>query len=293
MRKKIFYDVLQKFFGLTIGALIYSASIALFIDELNLAPGGVGGIAVMLNFLFPGVETGRWILMINIPLLIVGLIAFGKRFLLYTVYTTVLSSVMVDVIAKFAKPYLPLTDDIILGSMAGGAILALGLGIVFRSGGTTGGVDIIVKLLRKRFRHMKTAAIFMIMDVSVVLMTIPIMKNIEAALYSAVSLIVTNILLDKVLYSGEGGTLFYIVTDHPEAITNRILDELEIGVTYLHGEGAYTGAPKRVLMCVARKQLAHKIRDIIKFEDPTAFLIISPATEVLGEGFKPHTAEEL
>ncbi len=293
MQKKIVIDISKRFFGLTIGALIYSASVALFIDELNLAPGGVSGIAVMLNYLFPVVETGRWILMINIPLLLVGLIAFGKRFLLYTVYTTVFSSVMVDVIAKFARPYLPLTDNIILGSMAGGALLALGLGIVFRSGGTTGGVDIIVKLLRRRFRHMKTASIFMIMDVSVVLMTIPIMKNIEAALYSAVSLVVTNILLDKVLYGGEGGKLFYIVTDRHEAIAKRILEDLEIGVTYLQGQGAYTGAPKRVLLCVARKQLAPKIRDIVKAEDPTAFLIISRATEVLGEGFKSHTAEEL
>ena len=293
MMRRIIIEVLKKIGGLTIGAVIYSASIALFIDELNLAPGGVGGISVMLNYVFPKIETGQWILMINIPLLVVGLIAFGKRFLLSTVYTTVLSSVMVDVIAKYAKPYLPLTDDIILGSMAGGALLALGLGIVFRCGGTTGGVDIVVKLLRRRFRHMKTAAIFMIMDVSVVLLTIPIMKNIEAALYSAVSLVVTNILLDKVLFSGEGGTMFYIVTDHHKAIADRILEELEIGVTYLQGEGAYTGKPKMVLMCVAHKQIAHKIRDIIKHEDPAAFLIISPATEVLGEGFKSHTAEEL
>ena len=293
MMKNIIIEVLKKFWGLTVGAVIYSASIALFIDELNLAPGGVGGISVMLNYVIPKIETGQWILMINIPLLIVGLIAFGKRFLLSTVYTTVLSSVMVDVIAKYAKPYLPLTDDIILGSMAGGALLALGLGIVFRSGGTTGGVDIVVKLLRRRFRHMKTAAIFMIMDVSVVLLTIPIMKNIESALYSAVSLVVTNILLDKVLFSGEGGSMFYIVTDHHKEITERILEELEIGVTYLHGEGAYTGKPKMVLMCVAHKEIAHKIRDIVKHEDSAAFLIISPATEVLGEGFKSHTAEEI
>ena len=291
--KRIIIEVLKKIGGLTIGAVIYSASIALFIDELNLAPGGVGGIAVMLNYILPKVETGQWILMINIPLLIIGLIAFGKRFLLSTVYTTVFSSIMVDIIGKYARPYLPLTDNIILGSMAGGALLALGLGIVFRCGGTTGGVDIVVKILRRRFRHMKTASIFMIMDISVVLLTIPIMKNIESALYSAVSLIVTNILLDKVLFSGEGGTLFYIVTDHHKAITQRILDELEIGVTYLHGEGAYTGTPKMVLMCVAHKQVAPKIRDIIKHEDPAAFLIISPATEVLGEGFKSHTAEEL
>lgn len=285
--------MLKKLLGLTLGSLVFSAAIALFIDELSLAPGGVSGIAILINRLFPFLDTGAWILLINIPLLIVGLVAFGKRFLLSTVYTTVLSSVLVDVIGKVAGPYLPLTDNIILGAMAGGAILALGIGIVFRSGGTTGGVDILVKLLRRRFRHMKTATLFLFMDVSVVLLTIPVMRNVESALYSAVSLVTTNILLDKVLYGGEGGTLFYIVTNRYEVIAKRIMEEVELGVTYLQGEGAYTGAPKRVLMCVARRQLAPRIRDIVKAEDPSAFLIVSPATEVLGEGFKSHTAEEI
>jgi uncharacterized membrane-anchored protein YitT (DUF2179 family) len=284
---------LKKIAGLTVGAIVFSAAIALFIDNLSLAPGGVGGIAILLNRLFPFLDTGAWILLLNITLLIVGLIMFGKRFLVSTVYTTVFSSILVDIIGKYAKPYLPLTDNVMLGAMAGGALLALGIGIVFRSGGTTGGMDIVVKLLRRRFRHMGTATIYLFTDVAVVLLAIPVMRNIESAMYSAVSLVVTNIVLEKVLYGGEGGTLFYIVTENPDAIAKRILDEVELGVTYLHGEGAYTGAPKRVILCVARRQLSPKIRDVVKAEDPGAFIIISPATEVLGLGFKPQGAEEL
>lgn len=286
-------NIWKKIIGMTVGAVVFSAAIALFIDNLSLAPGGVGGISILLNRLFPFLDTGAWILLLNIPLLVVGLIVFGKRFLISTVYTTVLSSVLVDIIGKYAKPYLPLTDNVMLGSMAGGALLAVGIGVVFRSGGTTGGMDIVVKLLRRRFRHMKTATLYMFTDIAVVLLAIPVMRNIESAMYSAVSLIMTNIVLDKVLYGGDGGTLFYIVTETPDAIAKRILDEVELGVTYLNGEGAYTGDPKRVILCVARKQLAPKIRDVVKAEDPSAFIIVSRASEVLGEGFKAQGAEEL
>ncbi len=283
----------KKIVGLTFGAAIYSAGIALFLDPHSLAPGGVGGIAIMLNRLFPILETGSFILLLNIPLLILGLIAFGKKFLLSTVYTTVISSLMVDAIAMLMKDRPLLTDNIMLAALAGGAGLSVGMGIVFRSGGTTGGMDIVVKLLRRRFRHLRTGAIYMAMDAAVVLCTIPVLGGLEVAMYAAVALVVASVLMDKVLYGAEGGTLFYIVTDKPDAIARRILEELELGVTYLQGEGAYTGAPKRVLLCVARKQLSPKIRDIVKTEDSAAFLIVTPASEVLGEGFKAHEAEEL
>lgn len=286
-------NMLKKIIGLTAGAAVYSAGIALFLDPHSLAPGGVGGIAIMLNRVLPFLETGTWILLLNIPLLIVGTIVFGRKFLLSTVYTTVVSSVMVDVIAGLMAGYPRLTENTMLAALAGGAGLAIGMGIVFRNGGTTGGMDIVVKLLRRKFRHLRTGAIFMAIDATVVLFTIPVMGGVEPALYAAVSLIVSSVLMDKVLYGAEGGTLFYIVTKRPHEIAKRIMEEVDLGVTYLQGEGAYTGEPKRVLMCVARKQLSPKIRDIVKAEDSSAFLIVSPASEVLGEGFKAHEAEEL
>ncbi len=283
----------KKLAGLTAGAAVYSAGIALFLDPHSLAPGGVGGIAIMLSRVLPFLDTGAWILALNIPLLIIGSVVFGKKFLVSTVYTTVVSSLMVDVIARFMEGRPLITDNILLAALAGGAGLAIGMGIVFRSGGTTGGMDIVVKLLRRRFRHLRTGGLFMLTDTVVVLMTIPVMGGIEPALYAAVALVVTSILMDKVLYGGEGGTLFYIVTQQPEPISRRIMEELDLGLTYLRGEGAYTGDPKRILFCVARKQLSPRIRDIVKDEDPTAFLIVTPASEVLGEGFKAHGTEEL
>ena len=286
-------NMLKKIIGLTVGAAVYSAGIALFLDPHSLAPGGVGGIAIMLNRLAPFLATGTWILLLNIPLLIIGSIVFGRKFLLSTVYTTVISSLMVDVIARLMADQPRLTDNTMLAALAGGAGLSIGMGIVFRSGGTTGGMDIVVKLLRRKFRHLRTGAIFMAIDITVVLFTIPVMGGIEPALYAAVALVVASVLVDKVLYGAEGGTLFYIVTERPHEIAKRIMEEVDLGVTYLQGEGAYTGEPKRVLLCVARKQLSPKIRDIVKAEDSSAFLIVSPASEVLGEGFKAHEAEEL
>ncbi|MBQ7324277.1 MAG: YitT family protein, partial [Clostridia bacterium] len=167
--------MLKKFFGLTVGSLIYSLAIALFIDVHGLAPGGIGGIAILISRVVPVLDTGAWILILNIPLLIVGLVVFGKAFLASTVYTTVVSSILVDIISKIASPWLTFTDNMILAAIAGGGMLALGIGIVFRSGGTTGGVDILVKILRRKFRHMRTGALFMSVDVFVVIMTIPVM----------------------------------------------------------------------------------------------------------------------
>ncbi|MBQ8287382.1 MAG: YitT family protein [Clostridia bacterium] len=284
--------MLKKTIGLTAGAAVYSAGISLFLDPHGLAPGGIGGIAIMLSRIAPVLETGTWILLLNIPLLIIGSIVFGRRFLLSTVYTTVASSLMVDVIARLMADQPQLTDNTLLAALAGGAGLSIGMGIVFRSGGTTGGADIVVKLLRRKYRHLRMGAIFMAIDAAVVVLTIPVMGGVEPALYAAVALVVASVLIDKVLYGAEGGTLFYIVTQRPHEIAKRIMDEVDLGVTYLQGEGAYTGAPKRVLLCVARRQLSPRIRDIVKAEDASAFLIVSPASEVLGEGFKAHEAEE-
>ncbi len=285
--------MLKKIAGLTAGAVIYSLSISLFLDPHNLAPGGVSGISILLNRLLPVIETGTWILLLNIPLLVLGLFKFGKAFLLSTVYTTVAASLLVDAEGYLMRNRPLITENVLLAALVGGALLALGMGIVFRSGGTTGGTDILVKLLRRKFRYLKSGVLMMITDAVIVTLSVPVLGSLEPALYAAVSLVVTSYLFDKVLYGTDGAKLFYIISSRPEAIADRILKELDLGATYLSAEGAYTGEDKRVLLCAARKQLAPKIRDIVKSEDPTAFLILSPATEVFGEGFKSQSAEEI
>lgn len=293
MIKNLKLKLLRSLVGLTVGAVLYSLSISLFLDPHNLAPGGVGGISILLNRLLPMIDTGAWVLILNIPLLIIGLWKFGKSFLLYTVYATVLSSVMIDVESRFMAGRPMITENVLLAALAGGALLALGVGIVFRSGGTTGGTDILIKLLRQKFRYLKSGTIMMLSDAVVIALSIPVLGSLEPALYAAVSLATTSYLFDKVLYGTDGAKLYYIISDCPDAIAKRILAELDLGATYLSAEGAYTGEGKRVLLCAARKQLAPRIRDIVREEDPAAFLILSPATEVVGEGFKSQNEEEI
>ena len=170
---------------------------------------------------------------------------------------------------------------------------ALALGLVFKSGATTGGTDIVVKVLRLRFPHLKTGRLFMICDLVVVGLSAIVFKNVDSAFYAAISVMLMGVVFDMVLYGADGAKLLYIISDYWQEIGDRILQELDIGVTYLEGEGAYSKKTKRVIMCVVRKQLAPQIEEIVKEEDKDAFMIISSATEIYGEGYKNIFSEKI
>lgn len=269
-------------------AIIYAVAISLFLDPNNLAPGGISGIAIILNRVIP-VETGTLFLLFNIPIQIVGLWKFGFRFLVSTIYCTVLTSVFTNIFSGFE----PLTKDPFLASVVGGALVAIALGVVFKCGATTGGTDIIIKLLRLRFPHMKTGALFLITDCLIILCSILVFKDIDIALYAGLSVLVTSKVLDLVLYGKDGAKLLYIISDESEKITARILEELDIGVTHVKGVGAYSGKEKKVIMCVIKKQVYHHAEEIVRQEDPLAFMIVSSASEIYGEGYKSYFSEKL
>lgn len=278
----------KKFLLMTFGSLIYAAAIALFLDPNKLIPGGISGISIMINHLVSWAQTGTVIIILNIPLFVVGLWKFGKSFLFSTVYATVLASVTVNILSWTFADYLPLTDDLLLAALGGGAMLALGLGMVFRGGGTTGGTDIIIKLIRLKYRHVKTSSTFLIVDSIVIAISALVFWNIESALYSAVVLVVSSRMLDLVLYGADGAKLIYIISDKPDEISERLMKKLNVGVTYLVGEGAYTKKSKKVLMCASRKYVFPKIRETVNEVDPMAFMIVSSAQEIFGEGFKNY-----
>lgn len=277
----------KKYLMITIGSLLYAVAVALLLDPNNLAPGGIVGISVILNRLV-GIPTGAVILLINIPLLALGIWKFGLKFFVSTIYSTVLSAVAVDIIAKLGV----LSNDLLLSAVFGASLLAVGVGIVFRAGATTGGTDILVRLIKLKHKHIETGKLFLITDFVVVLASIAVFQDINTGLYALLSVFVFSIVFDIVLYGGDTAKLVYVVTDKEEEIAHHIMDKLEIGVTYVKGEGAYTGNPKRVIMCVAKKQAFPEIRDIVKQHDATAFLIVASATDIYGEGFKDHFAEE-
>ena len=281
-----------RFALLTLGSITYALGIALLIDPIEIAPGGVTGIAILLNHFFQGINVGTLILLINIPLLIVCFFRFKLGFTLATVYATTFSSLLVDFLQDVLGQYIPLTSNKMLGSIIGGAVIALGMGLVFHGSACTGGTDIIVKLLRQKFKQFRSGVLFAAIDAIIILSSASIF-GIESALYAAICVFVTSFVLDYVLYGPQTAKLVYIISEVPDVIVDRILNELNTGVTFLEGEGAYTGNTQRVILCAFRKHLYKRIRDIVSTEDPKAFMIICSAHEVFGEGFKNPFADEL
>ncbi len=273
---------------MTASCICYAVGISLFLDPNNLAPGGVTGISIILNRLF-SISTGLMFFILNIPILIVGAWKFGFRFILSTVYCTALISFLTDFFSKYDA----LTTDPLLAALAGAGLAAVGMGGAFKAGATTGGMDIIIKLLRLKFPYMKTGGLYLIADVLVVTASALVFQNIDRALYSAIAVMVTSFTLDLVLYGRDGAKLIYIISDKSDKIAERLLEELDIGVTYVNGQGAYSGKEKKVIMCVMRKQAAPLAEAVVKEEDPLAFMIVTSATEIYGEGYKSYFSEKL
>ena len=274
---------------MTLACFCYAVGISLFVEPNNIASGGVTGIAIILNKAIGG-STGIWFFVINIPILLIGMWKFGFKFLMSTVYCTTIISVFTDLLSRYGSP---LTSDVLVATIAGGMLTAIGMGGVFKAGATTGGMDIVVKLCKLKFPYMKTGSLFLIMDFLVVLASAFVFQDIDRAFYSAMEVFVTSTLLDLVLYGKDGAKLIYIISDKSEKIAARLLDELNIGVTYMEGQGAYSGREKKVIMCVTKKQIAPRAEEIVKEEDPNTFMIVSSASEIYGEGYKSYFSEKL
>lgn len=278
----------KKYVVITVAAVLFGAGISLFIDPNNLAPGGVSGLSIILSRLVP-IETGTLFMLLNIPIIALGVWKFGWKFILSTLYAIFVSSAATNIFQKME----PLTKEPLLGALFGGVLVAIGLGYVLKSGATTGGTDIIVKCLKQKKPHLKTGTIFLVIDSIIIGIGGIVFGNMDTVLYSAVSAVATSQMLDLVLYGRDGAKMIYIISSVPTAITERILKELEVGVTYLSGTGAYKKEDKQVIFCVVKKQNAYKVEEIVKQEDSSAFMIISSAAEIYGEGYKSYFGEKL
>ena len=286
--KKTPLQMFRDYVMITVASFIYAVSVSMFLDPNSLAPGGITGIAIILNRLF-GIETGTWMLLINIPILLIGIWKFGLRFILSTIYCTAMTSLFTNLLT----PVGAVTTDPLLASLAGSALMAVSMGWVFKAGSTTGGTDIIIKLLRLKFPYLKTGALFFLTDVVIVIASAFVFRNIDKALYAGIVVIITSVVLDVVLYGRDEAKLIYIISDHAEKIAGRLLEELDIGVTYVQGSGAYSGKEKSVIMCAMKKNISPKAEEIVKEEDPLAFMIVTSATEIFGEGYKSYFSEKL
>ena len=286
--KKSLKTHIKDYIVITIASFFYGLAISQFLDPNDIAPGGVSGLSMIINRII-NIEVGTIILMINIPILLLGLYKFGLKFLISTIYATVMGSIFTNILAV----YPPVTTDPLLATIGGSAVASVAIGFIFKSGATTGGTDIIVKVLRLKFPHLKTGRLFLICDLVVVLLSAFVFEDTDSALYAVIGVFLMSVVFDMILYGADGAKLIYIISNEWQAIATRLLMELNVGVTYLEGEGAYSNERKRVIMCVVRKQIAPQIEEVVKEEDGNAFMIVSSATEIYGEGYKNIYSEKI
>ena len=283
-----FGRAVNKYFMITLASLIFGIGISLFIDPNNLAPGGVSGLSIILSRLIPA-SAGTLFLLLNIPIMILGIWKFGLKFIVSTLFATFMVSFSTNLFTMFS----PLTQDPFMGAVFGGVLVAVGIGLVLRVGATTGGTDIVVKCLKLKKPYLKTGTIFLLIDGVIICIGGIVFQNMESVLYSVISAAVTSKVLDLVLYGNDEAKMIYIISNSPKVIAERILKELDTGVTYLTGTGAYKKEEKQVIFCVVRKQLAYMVEEVVKQEDSRAFMIVSNATEIYGEGYKSYFGEKL
>lgn len=277
LKKKLIQNAVM----VVVGSVFYAVGISLFLEPNNLAPGGVSGIGIMVNYLTP-LSVGAVTLILNIPLMIIGLIKLGRAFAVSTGIGVLLTSVLVDIFSLIK----PITDDRLLASIAGGAILAVGLALIFKTGATTGGVDIVIRLLRLKFKHIKSGAIMFMIDGTISLLSYFVYRDFDIALYAVLSLIVSSLVMDLVLYGGDEAKLAFIVTEKQDEIVKYVLDNLDIGASVLNATGAYSKSLKHIVLCATRKQLLPRLEEIVLECDKDSFMIVTSASEIYGEGFK-------
>lgn len=281
-------QLLKKFAVITLAAFVYGAGISLLIDPNDLAPGGVSGLSVILSRIIP-LETGTIYFLVNIPIMLLGVWKFGVRFIVSTSWAILMISLSTNLFAPLGA----LTDQHLLAAIFSGVSTAAGIGYVMRAGATTGGTDIIVKCLKLKKPHLKTGTIFLGMDIMIILAGGVVFGNVDSVLYSLISVAITSAILDMILYGRDEAKLIFVISNASESITRRLLKELDAGVTHLSGAGAYKKENKQVILCVVKKPNAWQVEEIVRQEDSNAFMIISNASEIYGEGYKSYFGERL
>lgn len=281
-------NIVTRYLVLTAAAFIYAVAISLFLDPNNIAPGGVTGVSILVNR-FVNIPTGTVNLLLNVPIVALGLWKFGWRFITSTMYALF----MITVFMNTLSPLGAVTDDLLIAAVIGGALIGVALAFVFKSGATTGGADIIIKVMRTKWKHIKTNVLFLAFDSMVIVASWIVFRDLTVAFYAGVAVVIDSVVMDKVLYGSDEAKLFFIISSEPTKMKQRIMGELDITTTIVPAIGAYTKEQKEMLMVVTRKQMAPKLEEIVKDEDKGAFMIIASANEIYGEGYKDITREKL
>ncbi len=271
---------LRQYLGIALGSLVTAVGLNMFLIPNKVAAGGVSGLATVLHYVL-GFPVGVTMLALNIPLFLLSVKVLGTRFGINTLYGAAILSVAIDGTAPFTPV---LTQDLLLNSLYGGVLSGIGMGLVFRFRGTTAGTDLAAAIINKMTGISVGQALLMV-DFFVILSAGIAFKSAELSLYALISLFVTTQLIDLIQEGPSSSKAFMIVTAVPDQVAQAILAELERGVTFLQGRGAYTGQMRETLLCVVSTSEVTMLKELIYNLDKRAFVIVADVHEVLGEGF--------
>lgn len=292
MEKTLFSERRKDLLRIFAGTLLMAAATNLFYSPAEMIPGGFTGLAIIIRHLTLSVVKGGiplWLtnIILNVPLILFSILLRGWKFMRRTFIAAVLFSIHL-----FWIPELSLaSDDLLLTSVFGGVIMGVGLALVLNGKATTGGTDTLAALLQRLLPYLSVARILPFLDGAIIVFSAFIF-GIPLTLYAIISVVLAGAVADEITSGIKNARMTYIISDNYDTIADRIMNEMQRGVTMLHGTGMYTGSKKPVLMCaVSKKEIVH-LRELVSETDPDAFMILVNASEVRGEGFLPYAARE-
>lgn len=289
MTKHPLYRSVRNLITIALGCALFALGFDLFLQPNHLNVGGVSGIGQLLEHLTGIGSVAIWSVIINVPLFLICIRGVGRGFFLGSLTGMLLLNLFLELFLHLPVP----ETEPLLAVLYGGLLCGAGSGLVFVSGASTGGVDILARLLRPKFPAMPIGKLILAMDLITVALTGLVFGDVSKALYSAVTLYVFSIALDGVVYGLDYSTVAMIVSDRYEEIGRAIVNRLDRGVTVLDGHGFYSGQKKQVLLSAIKKRQAAELKQLVMDLDPDAFIILQEAHQVLGEGFKRYSKNEL
>ena len=290
MKKFLLY--VRQYFLIILGAALYGIGTTCFIQAAKIATGGVVGVFNVVNLIHE-IPVGLCVLIVNIPLIIISFFKFKPRFAINSMIGIVLTSAAIDLAAFLLGRFLPFTDDMLLSALAGALFNGAGTGLIMRNGSSTGGSDIITKLIHRKLRHLKGGVIAAALGLVVCVFYFAVTRDVQGTLYSALTIVVNNKVFDLVLYGGSDSKTVYIITDNSEKMAEAILTETHAGATILDGTGAYTKSDRKIILCVIRNSVFPTLKQLVKSVDENAFMIVTTSSEVFGKGYEDFNTERL
>jgi len=293
MQKKFNWkSLVLDFVMIVAGSVCYAIAIGMFSAPNNIAPGGITGIATLLNYIsvewnFPFViPIGVATIVMNVPLIIAAWWVLGRGMAVRTMAGILISSVLVDVLEPYIVPY---TNDKILVCIFGGVVLGLGVGLILRRGGTTGGSEVMARLLERKYPHLSVGNLILVVDAIVITMSAIVYGSLENALYAVVFVFIGSQIIDWVVYGGRQGKMAMILSKKQEEVTAAIMERVDRGVTLLKAQGGYSGADQKMILCALRRDEVFRLRQAVFEIDPDAFFMMLSTDEVRGyRWLNPH-----